>query len=202
MIQTPRFDPAQLIPDAARIRPGVPFDPDAATRAYLATVPRRRAGAVGRLHRGRLLDSGLGLPALGDPAPAALGPASRADCATGRSGGAAARPIRTFLYYALFTARCHRAQLSIDGVHRLRPRARLWAGHPGVRRLAARSARRARRLAGAGRHRRGRAVRGAPPLPARLACARRRGDDGVPGDRRADRAGLHRAAVQSILPAR
>src|SRR5258705_2195408 len=31
--------PQQLVPEAARIRPGVPFDPAAATQAYLATVP-------------------------------------------------------------------------------------------------------------------------------------------------------------------
>ncbi len=31
--------PQQLVPGAARIRPGVPFDPAEATRAYLATVP-------------------------------------------------------------------------------------------------------------------------------------------------------------------
>ena len=31
--------PQQLIPDAARLRPGIALDPDAATRAYLTTVP-------------------------------------------------------------------------------------------------------------------------------------------------------------------
>jgi Zn-dependent protease with chaperone function len=31
--------PAFIVPDAARVRPGVPLDPEAATQAYLATVP-------------------------------------------------------------------------------------------------------------------------------------------------------------------
>jgi len=38
-IQAADSIPLQSIPAAARIRPGVPLDPDAATRAYLATVP-------------------------------------------------------------------------------------------------------------------------------------------------------------------
>lgn len=38
-IQTGDSIPQQSIPAAARLRPGVPLDPDAATRAYLATVP-------------------------------------------------------------------------------------------------------------------------------------------------------------------
>ena len=78
--------PQQLVPGAARIRPGVPFDPAEATRAYLATVPRRRPGTLGRLYRGRVLDSGLGgSPELGDPAPAASDRLVPADPRLGRA---------------------------------------------------------------------------------------------------------------------
>jgi STE24 endopeptidase len=38
-VQTGDSIPQQSIPAAARLQPGVPLDPDAATRAYLATVP-------------------------------------------------------------------------------------------------------------------------------------------------------------------
>src|SRR5215207_5144581 len=40
-MSTPASDsiPQTIVPDAAHVRPGVPFDPDAATAAYLATVP-------------------------------------------------------------------------------------------------------------------------------------------------------------------
>jgi STE24 endopeptidase len=38
-VQTGDSIPLQLVPPAARLRPGVPLNPDAATRAYLATVP-------------------------------------------------------------------------------------------------------------------------------------------------------------------
>jgi STE24 endopeptidase len=95
--------PQQLIPDAARIRPGVPFDPDAATRAYLATVPadlRARSDAY--------TEGGYWIQLWGFLLSAAIlilllrtGWSRRIrDWAERRSRR---RPIRTFLYYALFT---------------------------------------------------------------------------------------------------
>ena len=95
--------PQQLIPDAARIRPGVPFDPDAATRAYLATVPadlRARSDAY--------TEGGYWIQLWGFLLSAAIlilllrtGWSRRIrDWAERRSRR---RPTRTFLYYAVFT---------------------------------------------------------------------------------------------------
>ena len=95
--------PQQLIPEAARIRPGVPFDPDAATRAYLATVPpdlRARSDAYTEggywiQLAGFLLTSAILLLLL------RTGWSRRIrDWAERRSRR---RPIRAFLYYVLFT---------------------------------------------------------------------------------------------------
>ena len=95
--------PQQLIPDAARIRPGVPLDPDAATRAYLATVPvdlRARSDAY--------TEGGYWIQLWGTLLGAAIlilllrtGWSRRFRDWTER--WSRWRLIRAFLYYALFT---------------------------------------------------------------------------------------------------
>ena len=95
--------PQQLIPGAARIRPGVPFDPAAATRAYLATVPadvRARSDAYTEGGYwiqvwGVLLSSAILLLLL------RTGWSRRIRDWTERRNRR--RPIRAFLYYVLFT---------------------------------------------------------------------------------------------------
>ena len=180
----------------------MPLDPDAATRAYLATVP-----ADVRARSDAYTEGGYWIQVWGFLLSAAIlilllrtGLSRRLrDWAERRSRRAADPDVS--LLRALHRSPSPSLTLSVDGLHRLRARARLRARHPGLRRLAAGSARRARRVAGAGRP--GRAVlyevlrrfpRAWPALGAAVTI-------GVRGDRRADRAGLHRAAVQPIHPA-
>ena len=95
--------PQPLVPEAAQLRPGIPFDPAAATRAYLATVPadvRSRSDAYTEGGYwiqlwGLLLSSAILVLLL------RAGWSRRfRDWAERRSR----RPsVRTFLYYALFT---------------------------------------------------------------------------------------------------
>jgi STE24 endopeptidase len=95
--------PQQLVPEAARIRPGVPFDPAAATRAYLATVP-----ADVRARSDAYTEGGYWIQVWGVLLSAAIlllllrtGWSRRIrDWAERRSRH---RPVRTFLYYAPFT---------------------------------------------------------------------------------------------------
>ncbi|MEP6688297.1 MAG: M48 family metallopeptidase [Gemmatimonadales bacterium] len=95
--------PQQLIPEAARFRAGAPLDPAAATRAYLATVPadvRARSDAYTEGGYwiqlwGLLLSSAILILLL------RTGWSRRfRDWSARRSRRA---PIRTFLYYGLFT---------------------------------------------------------------------------------------------------
>ena len=95
--------PDSLIPEGARLLPGAPFDPDVATRAWLATVPPEKRARSDAYYEGGywiqlwslLLTLGLALLFL------RLGWSRRLrDWADRRTG----RPwIRTFLYYAAFT---------------------------------------------------------------------------------------------------
>jgi STE24 endopeptidase len=102
-IQAADSIPQQSIPEAARIRPGVTFDPDAATRAYLATVPanlRARSDAY--------TEGGYWIQVWGFLVSAAIlvlllrsGWSARfRDWGERRSRR---RPLRTFLYYGVFT---------------------------------------------------------------------------------------------------
>jgi STE24 endopeptidase len=95
--------PQQLIPDAARLVPGARFDPEAATRAYLATVPpdaRARSDAYTNGGYwlglwGFLLSTVILILLL------ATGASRRMrNWAERRSRR---RPVRAFLYYVLFT---------------------------------------------------------------------------------------------------
>ena len=99
----PEFLPADAIPPAAQLRSGVPFDPTAATAAYLATVPpAARAKSDAYFEGGYwlqlwsfLLNAAIMLLFLG------LGWSRRLrDWATRRVGP---RWARTFLYFAGFT---------------------------------------------------------------------------------------------------
>lgn len=93
----------QLVPEAARLRPGVPFDPDAATRAYLATVP-----ADVRARSNAYTEGGYWIQLWGFLLSTAIlilllrtGWSRRIrDWAERRSRR---RPIRAFLYYGVFT---------------------------------------------------------------------------------------------------
>jgi STE24 endopeptidase len=102
-VQTGDSIPLQLIPLAARLRPGAPLDPDAATRAYLASVPadlRARSDAYTEGGYwiqlwGVLLTVAIMLLLLHRGWSRAM-----RDWADRR---VRLRPTRTFLYYALFT---------------------------------------------------------------------------------------------------
>ncbi len=95
--------PQQAVPEAARIRPGVPFDPVEATRAYLATVP-----ADVRARSDAYTEGGYWIQLWGILLSAAIlilflrtGWSRRVrDWAERRSRR---RPVRTFLYYVPFT---------------------------------------------------------------------------------------------------
>jgi STE24 endopeptidase len=95
--------PQQLVPEAARLRPGVPFDPAAATRAYLATVP-----ADVRARSDAYTEGGYWIEVWGTLLSAVIlllllrtGWSRRArDWAERRSRR---RPVRTLLYYVPFT---------------------------------------------------------------------------------------------------
>jgi len=95
--------PQQLIPEAARVRPGVPFDPGAATRAYLATVP-----ADVRARSDAYTEGGYWIELWGVLLSAAIlilllrtGWSRRVRDWTERRSRR--RPVRTFLYYVPFT---------------------------------------------------------------------------------------------------
>ena len=95
--------PPPLVPEAARIRPGMPFDPAAATNAYLATVP-----AEARARSDGYTEGGYWIQIWGVVLSVAIlylllrtGWSRRIrDWAERRSRR---RPVRTFLYYAPFT---------------------------------------------------------------------------------------------------
>jgi STE24 endopeptidase len=95
--------PQQLVPEAARIRSGVPFDPAAATRVYLATVP-----ADVRARSDAYTEGGYWIQGWGTLLSVVIlllllrtGWSRRVrDWAERWSRR---RPVRTFLYYAPFT---------------------------------------------------------------------------------------------------
>jgi STE24 endopeptidase len=95
--------PQDSIPAAARLQPGVPLNPDAATRAYLATVPadlRARSDAYTEGGYwiqvwGVLLTSGILLLLLGTGISRRI-----RDWAERRTGR---RPVQTWLYYLVYT---------------------------------------------------------------------------------------------------
>lgn len=95
--------PQALVPEAARLRPGVPFDPAVATRAYLATVP-----ADVRARSDAYTEGGYWIQLWGVLLSSAIlilllrtGWSRRFRDWTERRSR---RPtVRTFLYYALFT---------------------------------------------------------------------------------------------------
>ena len=103
MIQTADSIPTQAIPVAARFQPGTPPDIDAATRAYLAMVP-----ADARARSDAYTEGGYWIQGWGFLLSVAIlvlvlrtGVSGRLrDWAERRSRR---RPIRTFLYYLLFT---------------------------------------------------------------------------------------------------
>jgi Zn-dependent protease with chaperone function len=95
--------PQQLVPEPARIRPGVPFDPAAATQAYLATVP-----ADVRARSDAYTEGGYWIQVWSVLLSAAIlilllrtGWSRRIRDWTERRSRR--RPVRTFLYYAPFT---------------------------------------------------------------------------------------------------
>jgi STE24 endopeptidase len=95
--------PQQLVPEAARLRPGVPFDPAAATRAYLATVP-----ADVRARSDAYTEGGYWIQLWGVLLSTAIlilllrtGWSRRIRDWTERRSRR--RPVRTFLYYVPFT---------------------------------------------------------------------------------------------------
>jgi STE24 endopeptidase len=95
--------PQQLVPEAARIRPGVPFDPAAATRAYLATVP-----ADVRARSDAYTEGGYWIQLWGMLLSAVIlllllrtGWSRRVRDWTERRSRR--RPVRTYLYYVAFT---------------------------------------------------------------------------------------------------
>jgi STE24 endopeptidase len=104
-VRAPACDsiPLRLIPEAARIRPGVPFDPETATRAYLSTVPpdlRARSDAY--------TEGGYWIQLWGFLLGAAIlilllhgGWSRRVRDWTERR--TRRRPVGVFLYYVLFT---------------------------------------------------------------------------------------------------
>jgi Zn-dependent protease with chaperone function len=95
--------PQQLVPEAARVRPGVPFDPGAATEAYLASVP-----ADVRARSDAYTEGGYWIQAWSMLLSAAIllwclrsGWSRRVRDWTERRSRR--RPVRTFLYYVPFT---------------------------------------------------------------------------------------------------
>jgi STE24 endopeptidase len=95
--------PAFVVPDAARARPGAPLDPDAATRAYLATVP-----ADARARSDAYTDGGYWIQLWGFLLSAAIlllllhaGWSRRIRDWTERRTGR--RPVRVLLYFVIFT---------------------------------------------------------------------------------------------------
>ena len=102
-VQTGDSIPLQLIPVAARLRPGAPLDPDAATRAYLATVPADlRARSDAYTEGGYWIQLWSVLLTVGIMLLLLHRGWSRGmrDWADRR---VRQRPVRTFLYYAVFT---------------------------------------------------------------------------------------------------
>jgi STE24 endopeptidase len=102
-VQTGDSIPLQLIPLAARLRPGASLDPDGATRAYLATVPADlRARSDAYTEGGYWIQLWSVLLTVGIMLLLLHRGWSRGmrDWADRR---VRQRPVRTFLYYAVFT---------------------------------------------------------------------------------------------------